>query len=188
MVNLNTVTRQECKGKIYVKNIRKNLCRIRQRIRIRNQLKSRIWIREKHSGSTTLSENDLSTRRRPPVSIMCARAAGEGRRRCAQPAAGARQGTQILYNHWLKIHCCLVFFIKINVCYRTGFRWEHCYIRTAIGISLDTSTAAYFYRASENRPRGILSNNLFYLKNLVKCFKQHLACYFNFYLICQNCF
>ncbi len=35
------LTRQEYKGKIYVKNIRKNSCRIR------NQLKSRIWIRKK---------------------------------------------------------------------------------------------------------------------------------------------
>jgi hypothetical protein len=43
-------------GKIYVKNNRKNSCRIRNRIRILNQLKSRIRIREKkHSGSTTLA-------------------------------------------------------------------------------------------------------------------------------------
>ncbi len=41
----NTLTRQ-IQGKIYVKNIRKNLCRIR------NQLRSRIWIRKNHSGST----------------------------------------------------------------------------------------------------------------------------------------
>ncbi len=49
--------RQEYKGKIYVKNIRTNLCRIRNKIlnwsRIRNQLKSRMRIR-KNSGSTTL--------------------------------------------------------------------------------------------------------------------------------------
>jgi hypothetical protein len=37
----NTLTRREYKGKIYVENIRKNSCRILNRIRIRNQLKSR---------------------------------------------------------------------------------------------------------------------------------------------------
>ncbi len=37
----NTLTRQEYKGKIYVKNIRKNSCKIR------NQLKSRIRIQQK---------------------------------------------------------------------------------------------------------------------------------------------
>jgi hypothetical protein len=50
----NTLTRLECKGKIYDKNIRRNSCRIRTRIRIRNHLKSRIRIRKIHSGSTTL--------------------------------------------------------------------------------------------------------------------------------------
>jgi hypothetical protein len=54
----NTLTRLEYKGKIYVKKIRKNSCRIRNRIRIRiqNQLKIRIRIRirKNHSGSTTL--------------------------------------------------------------------------------------------------------------------------------------
>ncbi len=43
----NTPARQEYKGKIYVKNIRQKSCRIRNRIRIRNQLKSRIRIRKK---------------------------------------------------------------------------------------------------------------------------------------------
>jgi hypothetical protein len=68
-----------------------------------------------HSGSSLLCENDLFTCRRPRVSIMCARAAGEGPRRCAPPVAGARQGAQILYNHWLiifKIHCCFSYKIK----------------------------------------------------------------------------
>ncbi len=43
----NTPTRRE-KGKIYVKNIRKNSCRIgnRIRLRIRNQVESRIRIRK----------------------------------------------------------------------------------------------------------------------------------------------
>ncbi len=43
----NTLTRQEYKGKIYVKKIRTNLCRIQDRIQIRNQLKSMIRIRKK---------------------------------------------------------------------------------------------------------------------------------------------
>jgi hypothetical protein len=51
---LYTLTRQEYKDNINVKNIREKLCRIRNRIRIRNQLKSRIRIRKNHSGSTTL--------------------------------------------------------------------------------------------------------------------------------------
>jgi hypothetical protein len=51
-----TLTRQEYKDKIYVKNIGKNLCRIRNRIRIRIQLKGRIRIRKNHSGSTTPTE------------------------------------------------------------------------------------------------------------------------------------
>ncbi len=50
----NTLTRREYKDKIYVKNIKKNSCRIRNRIRFRNQLKSRIRIRKNHSRSTTL--------------------------------------------------------------------------------------------------------------------------------------
>jgi hypothetical protein len=41
----NTLTRQEYKSKIYVKNIRKNLCRIRK------QLKSRILIQKNHPDS-----------------------------------------------------------------------------------------------------------------------------------------
>jgi hypothetical protein len=44
-----TLTGQEYKSKNYGKNIRTNLCRIRNRIRIRNQLKSRIRIRKKNS-------------------------------------------------------------------------------------------------------------------------------------------
>ncbi len=43
--SLNTLSMQEYKGKIYVKNIRKNSCRIRNRIRIRNQRKTRIRIK-----------------------------------------------------------------------------------------------------------------------------------------------
>jgi hypothetical protein len=45
----NTLTGREYKGKIYVKNIRTNSCKIRNWIPIRNQLKSRIgiWIRKK---------------------------------------------------------------------------------------------------------------------------------------------
>jgi hypothetical protein len=52
----NKLGRWEYKGKNYVKNIRKNSCRIWNRIRIRHQLKSRIriGIRKNHSGSTTL--------------------------------------------------------------------------------------------------------------------------------------
>jgi hypothetical protein len=50
----NTFKRQEYKGKIYIQHIRKNVFRIRNKIRIRNQLKCRILIRKNHSGSTTL--------------------------------------------------------------------------------------------------------------------------------------
>ncbi len=53
----NHQTRREYKGKIYVKNIRKKSCRIRNRIRIWNQLKSRIRVRKNHSWSTTLHMN-----------------------------------------------------------------------------------------------------------------------------------
>jgi hypothetical protein len=45
---------------------------------------------------------------------MCARAAEEGPRRCAPPVAGARQGAQILYNHWLIFKNSLLLFIKKN--------------------------------------------------------------------------
>jgi hypothetical protein len=43
----NTLTKWEYKGKIYFKNIRRNSCRILNRIGIQNQLKSRILIRTK---------------------------------------------------------------------------------------------------------------------------------------------
>jgi hypothetical protein len=52
-IQRNRLARREYRGKIYVKNIRKNSCMIlnRIRIRIRNQLESRIririWIRKK---------------------------------------------------------------------------------------------------------------------------------------------
>jgi hypothetical protein len=45
------LTRRENKGKIYVKNIRKNQCRIQNRIRIRNQLKGGSGSEKTHSGS-----------------------------------------------------------------------------------------------------------------------------------------
>jgi hypothetical protein len=53
----NTLARRKYKGKIYVKNFRRNSCRIRIGIRIRNHLKSRIRTRKKYcSGSTSLME------------------------------------------------------------------------------------------------------------------------------------
>ncbi len=56
----NTLTRREYKGKIHVENIRKNSCRIR------NQLKSRIWIRIRKK---SFRIHITAVRRAPIVSI-----------------------------------------------------------------------------------------------------------------------
>ncbi len=49
----NALTRRKCKCKNYF-NSRKNPCKIRNRIRIRNQLKVGSWSEKNHPGSTTL--------------------------------------------------------------------------------------------------------------------------------------
>ncbi len=61
----NTVTRREYKGKIYVKNIRKISWRIR------NQLKSRIQTRNNYSGSTTLIIRDRDGEGTTPPLLVC---------------------------------------------------------------------------------------------------------------------
>jgi hypothetical protein len=54
----NTFKRRENKGEIYVKNIRKNSRRIRNRIRIRRSIRNKMIVgsgsEKEHSGSTTL--------------------------------------------------------------------------------------------------------------------------------------